>query len=79
VFGEVLEFYVGLPQRGEIESFEPVALDPSSGDLSGFLLIRGELDKLRSLRASDEFVRLNDYGQLVVQNFGSQRCVGQRD
>jgi hypothetical protein len=70
VFGEVMEFYTGLQQRGDIESFQPVALEAHGGELSGFLLVRGEAEKLRSLRASDEFVRLNTRARLVVLNYG---------
>ncbi len=70
VFNEVIQYYTQLQQQGEIESFEPVALEPHGGDLAGFLLIRGDSEKLRKLRASDEFQRLNTRGLLVVQNFG---------
>lgn len=70
VFSEVLQHYTQLQQQGEIESFEPVALEPHGGDLAGFLLIRGDREKLSRLRASDAFQRLNARGLLVVQNFG---------
>jgi hypothetical protein len=70
VFNEVLQHYTQLQQQGEIESFEPVALEPHGGDLAGFLLIRGDREKLSRLRASDAFQRLNTRGLLVVQNFG---------
>ncbi|MHB8645367.1 MAG: hypothetical protein ACYDAR_06220 [Thermomicrobiales bacterium] len=70
VFNEVLQHYTQLQLQGEIESFEPVGLEPHGGDLSGFLLIRGDREKLSRLRASDEFQRLNTRGLLVVQNFG---------
>src|SRR5579859_1806634 len=39
VFGEGLEYWTRLQQLGEIESFEPVALEPHGGDLGGFVLI----------------------------------------
>ena len=32
--------------RREIESFEPVFLEPHGGDLGGFILIRGDAEKL---------------------------------
>jgi len=70
VFNEVIQYYTRLQQQGEIESFEPVALEPHGGDLNGFLLIRGDLDKLAHVRSSEEFVRMNTRGQLVVQNLG---------
>jgi hypothetical protein len=46
VFGEAFEYFSRLQQAGEIESFEPVALEPHGGDLSGFFLLRGDQDKL---------------------------------
>jgi len=71
VFGEVIGYYTELQQRGEIESFEPVALEPHGGDLSGFMLIRGSREQMNRLRASDENQRLIARGQLIVQNFGA--------
>ena len=70
VFGEAIQYYSRLQQEGEIESFEPVALDPHGGDLGGFLLVRGEREKLSRLRYSEEFLRLNNRASLVVENLG---------
>jgi hypothetical protein len=70
VFQEALQYYGRLQQQGEIQSFEPVALEPHGGDLAGFLLIKGDADKLAHLRAGDEFIALNTRAQLVVENFG---------
>jgi hypothetical protein len=69
-FGEAMQYYAGLQQRGEIDSFEPVALEPHGGELAGCLLIRGDQEKLARLRASDEFQRLSLRAATVVQNFG---------
>ena len=70
VFQEAVQFFEGLRQAGEIDSFEPVALEPHGGDLSGFLLAKGNPEKLARVRGSDEFVALTMRGQLVVANFG---------
>jgi hypothetical protein len=70
VFNEAIQYYTQLQQRGEIQSFEPFALEPHGGDLAGFLLVRGDPQKLTQLRVSDEFVRINTRAQLVVTNFG---------
>jgi hypothetical protein len=70
VFNEAIQYYTRLQQQGEIESFEPVALEPHGGDLNGFLLVRGDREKLSRLRYSDEFVRLNNRAMQVVDNFG---------
>jgi hypothetical protein len=70
VFGESIEFFTGLMQRGEIESFEPVALDPHGGDLQGFLLVRGDREKLNRMRYSEDFLRLIARASYIVENFG---------
>ncbi len=70
VFNEAMQYWAGLQQRGEIESFEPVLLEPHGGDLYGFILIRGDQEKLARLRTDPEFLRLNTRAGLVVQNFG---------
>jgi len=70
VFNEVIQYYTHLQQQGTIQSFEPVALEPHGGDLQGFLLIRGDREKLNALRSSEEFLRLNNRAALVVDNLG---------
>ena len=70
VFGEAIEYHMQLQARGTIDSFEPVALDPHGGDLAGFLVVKGDRNKLAALLVDDEFVNLNARAQLVVTNFG---------
>jgi hypothetical protein len=70
VFGDAAEFYGRLQQEGEIESVEPVFLEPHGGDLAGFFLIRGDREKLGSLRTREDFVRLNARAGLIVDGFG---------
>ena len=70
VFQESLTFYGRLQQAGEITSFEPVALEPSGGTLDGFTLLRGDAARLQRLRASEEFLRLNNRALHVVDNYG---------
>jgi hypothetical protein len=70
VFNEAVEYYARLQQQGEIESFESVFLEPHGGDLNGFTLIRGDRDKLASIRTSDEFARLSIRADLIVEGFG---------
>jgi hypothetical protein len=69
-FNEVFEYYSRLQQEGEIESFEPVLLEPHGGELGGFFLLRGDQDKLARIRSSDEFGRHTARGQLIVENIG---------
>jgi hypothetical protein len=70
VFNEAMEYWAGLQQQGEIESFESVFLEAHGGDLSGFTLVRGDRDKLASIRTSDEFARLTIRAGLITEGFG---------
>jgi hypothetical protein len=70
VFNEAVEYWTRLQQQGEIESFELVFLEPHGGDLNGFTLVRGDQDKLSSIRTSDEFVRLTTRAGLITEGFG---------
>jgi hypothetical protein len=70
VFGEGFEYYTRLQQEGEIESFEPVLLEPHGGELGGFFLLRGDRDKLARIRGSEEFERLTARAQLIVEDIG---------
>jgi hypothetical protein len=70
VFNEVFEYYSRLQQEGEIESFEPVLLEPHGGELGGFFLLRGDQDKLARIRASEEFEWHTARGQLIAENLG---------
>jgi hypothetical protein len=70
LFNEILGYYGRLQEEGEIESFEPVFLEPHGGDLIGFVLIRGDAEKLAAIRVSDEFTRYAIRAGLVVDSFG---------
>lgn len=70
LFNEALEFYSGLQERGEIESFEPVLLQPHGGDLRGFFLLRGDEEQLGRLPANEDFLRINARADLMVDGFG---------
>ncbi len=70
LFQEVMQYYARLQQQGEIESFEPVQLEPHGGDLQGFVLLRGDTEKLARLRVSPEFVTLTARATLALDNIG---------
>ena len=69
-FSETFEYYSRLQQEGEIESFEPVILEPHGGQLGGFFLVRGDQDKLARIRGSEEFERQTVRADLIVENLG---------
>jgi hypothetical protein len=70
VFGEATQYYAGLQQKGEIESFEAFLLEPHGGDLSGFILLLGDKDKLAHLRGDDEFARNVTRATQIVESVG---------
>jgi hypothetical protein len=70
LFSESIAYYGRLQGEGAIESFEPVFLEAHGGDLGGFILIRGEAEKLASLRVGEEFTKLSLRATLIVENFG---------
>jgi hypothetical protein len=70
VFNETIAYYGRLREEGEIESFEPVFLEPHGGDLGGFILLRGDADRLAALRVSEEFTRLTLRASLCVESIG---------
>ena len=70
VFQESIQYYTQLQQQGQIDSFEPVFLEPHGGDLGGFILMRGDREKLNQIRYSDEFVRLTNRASSIIENVG---------
>jgi hypothetical protein len=70
VFNESLQYYAGLQEKKEIESFEVVLLEQHGGELGGFILIRGEVDRLARLRNDQEFQRRQIRAALIVDNLG---------
>ncbi len=70
VFNEAMQYWIRLQQQGEIESFEPIQLEPHGGDLAGCCIVLGERSKLTSIRFGAEFQRLSAKAALVHEHFG---------
>jgi len=70
VFGQTLQYYERLRRDGEITSVDPCLLEPHGGDLAGFIVIRGDRDRLTHLRYTPEFLHNVNRAQLVVGNVG---------
>ncbi len=70
VFNDALQYYAELQRKKEIDSFEVVLLEQHGGDLNGFILIRGDEDRLAKLRTDQEFQRRIIRAQLIVDNIG---------
>ena len=70
VFNEAVALYSSLQERGKIESWDAVFLEPHGGDLNGFFLLRGDRDKLAAVRWSDEFLGMTMRASITVDGFG---------
>ena len=57
-WGEAIQYWQRLQEQGEIESFEPVLLEQGAEDLAGFILVRGERERIDQIRRGDEFAHL---------------------
>lgn len=70
LFQETIAYYTRLQEEGKIESFEPVLIAPHSGDLAGFIMLRGEQSALDSIRSSPEFMSLLARASTMLDNLG---------
>jgi hypothetical protein len=71
VFNESLEYYGKLQQDGRIESMEAWFLGPHGGDLQGFILLRGEREKLDEVERDPEFEMLQTRASMIVDRTGT--------
>jgi len=70
VFNESMTYYGQLQQDGKLEGVEAWFLAGHGGDLSGFLLLRGDRERLDEIRRSPEFERLQTRAGMVVSRTG---------
>jgi hypothetical protein len=70
LFGSFVGYLAKQETAGTVDSFEPCLLSPHGGDLDGFILVRGERDKLSALRHSEEFEELVSRCLISVDGFG---------
>lgn len=74
IFGEAMGYFDGLQRQGLIESYEPVMLAAHGGDLGGFVLVRGEEEKLARILSTDEWRTLATRADYVAEHFGVVRA-----
>ena len=74
LFTEVMSFWTKQKELGNCESFEPVFLGNHGGDLNGFLLVRGNQDKLDPLALTDEYLDMVTKSDHVLLGFGVIPC-----
>ena len=70
IFGRTLEYYTRLQSEGKIESFETVILNVHGGDLNGFILIRGDAQKLFEVQNEDEWLDSVTELTICLEGFG---------
>jgi hypothetical protein len=70
LFNESVQYYGRLQGDGKIESFEPWFLMPHGGDLTGFILLRGERAQLDELTRDPEFESLQARVGMIVDRLG---------
>ena len=70
LWSKAMEYYGGLQSDGHIENFEPVLLAAHGGDLHGFIILRGEAQKLAALREESTFLDLAMEAGYCLENFG---------
>lgn len=69
-FNESMQYYGRLQEEGRIERFDVALLTPHGGDLDGFVLIRGSAAQIDALRREEEFERLQQSVDLIVDRLG---------
>ena len=69
-FDEFVKYLGGLQQNGAIQSFDAVFLDAHGGDLNGFFLIKGEVAKLDTLRATTDWITHTTRASLHLEGLG---------
>jgi hypothetical protein len=70
LFQKSLEYYGKLQAEGRIESFEPVLLSSHGGDLNGFILLRGEAEKLAEVKRDETYIDIVIEADYCVDGFG---------
>ncbi len=68
VLGSAHQYLARLHREGEIESFDTILLEPHGGDLEGFVVVRGNRERLAKLRTEPEFLSVIVGVQLVHAN-----------
>ncbi len=70
LFGTFTGYLNKLQKDGSIESWEPVLLNPHGGELNGFILIRGQRERLNEVVGTDDFRTYVVRGELALERFG---------
>lgn len=69
-FMETQALYTKAQAAGQIASFETVLLSRHGGDFNGFVVLRGDHDKLNAFTHGEEFLTALMRAELSVSNIG---------
>lgn len=70
LFEHALGFWGKHQSQGQISSCEPIIMGAHGGDMNGFMLIKGDTDKLNQIQSSDEYMELVMRCGLILDGFG---------
>jgi hypothetical protein len=70
LFQKVTEYNSKLQADRKIESFEVVILRAHGGDLNGFILLKGDAEKLSEIQREDTFVKFTIEAHYCLQGYG---------
>ena len=70
VFKEALDYVERQEQEGTLEDHEVVILSPHGNNMQGFILMRGDPEKLQGLVASPEWMRLMTRAGFIAHDLG---------
>jgi hypothetical protein len=68
VYNESMQYWGRLQKEGKIEGFDVAVLNPTGGDVTGFLLARGTAAQIDSVRRSEEYQRLLNRALLMIDH-----------
>ena len=70
LFQKAMEYYSKLKTSGKIESFEPIMLTHHGGDLNGFIILKGDANKLAAVREEATFIEYSIESGYCLDGFG---------
>ena len=70
LFQKAMEFNSKLQAEGQIESFEAVLLAAHGGDLNGFVMVKGDAEKLAEVQNNDAFLDLQMECRYCLDGYG---------
>jgi hypothetical protein len=66
VFNEAIGLYGQMQQAGRIDSFDVALIDPTAGDIDGYIILHGSAEQMSAVREADDFLSvLNDAAMVV--------------